>query len=479
MAFIDLHQHPSLKPMGKSFDYSPPGVNSPSRRQKNSIWNYDPPTPADKLFNIISTLTKFRQADMSTLSYGGASVVFVSLYPLEKGFVLGKPGTGLAGDLLKDLIMGLGRNRINHLQNMPDYFTDLEMAYNYYRQLDGKIMSIEGEKCRYKIVSSFGEIDLNVKDGIKTINVILTIEGAAVFNSGLQLMGKSLDKNEFLENLDKVKNWDHRLFFIGLAHHFYNELCGHARSLHGIAEWASNQEEGLGTGFTPFGIEVLHKLLDNTEGKRVLIDIKHLSVNSRKEYYEILKNEYSSENIPIIVSHGAVNGLRSADEKVADNQHTAGKLQLDDINIFDDEIVRIAKSGGLLGIQLDERRVCSHAELKKAGIRLSTRNMLFYRSRLLWNQIQHIAETLDREGLFAWGIQAVGSDFDGLINPLNGFWTAEQMPLLDSYLEKHAYNYLNSPLAEKLNYFNRIKPDEIMERFMFENAYEFLRLNFW
>jgi len=51
------------------------------------------------------------------------------------------------------------------------------------------------------------------------------------------------------------------------------------------------------------------------------------------------------------------------------------------------------------------------------------------------------------------------------------------MPLLDSYLEKHAYNYLSSPLAEKLNYFNRINPDEIVERFMFDNAYGFLSLN--
>jgi hypothetical protein len=60
---------------------------------------------------------------------------------------------------------------------------------------------------------------------------------------------------------------------------------------------------------------------------------------------------------------------------------------------------------------------------------------------------------------------------------LNGFWTAEQMPLLDSYLEKHAYNYLSSPLADKLNHFNKINPDEIVERFMFDNAYGFIRKN--
>ena len=478
MAYIDLHAHPSLKPMGKSFDYSPPGVNSPQRSRKNSIWYYDPPGPSDKLLNIISTLTKFRQADMSTLCYGDSSVTFVSLYPLEKGFVMGKPGTGFAGDLLKDFIMGLGKKRINHLQEMPEYFADLEMAYNFYRQLEGRVFRIKGMKCRYKIVSSIDEIDIDPGSDIKTLNLILTIEGANVFNSGLQLAGRPIDENEFLGNIDKVRKWDHRLFFMGMAHHFYNELCGHSRSLHGIAEWSSNQEEGLDTGFTPFGIKVLHKLLDNSEGKRILIDTKHMSVASRKQYYRILDNEYATENIPVIVSHSAVNGLRSADEQVVDNQHTKGKLQPDDINVFDDEIIRISNSGGLIGLQLDERRAGSESEVRNSGPNLSTRRMLFKKSGLLWNQIQHIAETLDREDLFAWGIQAVGSDFDGLINPLNGFWTAEQMPLLDSYLEKHAYNFINSPQAEKLNSFNRIKPDEIIERFMFQNAWEFMRINF-
>ena len=104
--------------------------------------------------------------------------------------------------------------------------------------------------------------------------------------------------------------------------------------------------------------------------------------------------------------------------------------------------------------------------------------MLFFRSRLLWNQIQHIAETLDRQGLFGWGIQSIGSDFDGLIDPLNGFWGAEEMDLLDSYLEKHAYNYLSSSLSDGLKPFNRIKASEIVERFMHDNAFEFMRKNF-
>jgi microsomal dipeptidase-like Zn-dependent dipeptidase len=475
--FIDLHCHPAMKPFGKSFN-SDKGINNTYRRAANSIWHYDPPTLFDKALNIAMSLTKFTQADFSTLAYGGTHVVFVSLYPPEKGWVIDRLGTDAQPDSLKNLVMGVGQKRIDHLQRMPDYFTDLEREYNFYKQLDGQIMKIEGEKCRYRMISGFSEIEQEPRSDISTIYVVLTIEGANVFNTGLKAMGRITNEAEVLSNIDKVKKWDKRLFFMGLTHHFYNEICGHAKSLSSLSKISADQSEGLDTGFTALGRKVLKKLLATDNGKRVLIDVKHMSVQSRNEYYDILKNEYAGQNIPIIVSHGAVNGWRSAKEKIIDNQQTYGKFQEEDINFFDDEIVKVAASGGIFGIQLDERRVGSKSEIKKTGGNMNRRDMLFYKSRLIWNQIQHIAETLDKQNLFGWGIQSIGSDFDGMINPLNGYWTAEQMDLLESNLEKHAFNYLKSPMAVNLKPFNRINPSEVVDRFMHDNAFDFLRRNF-
>jgi microsomal dipeptidase-like Zn-dependent dipeptidase len=475
--FIDLHCHPAMKPFGKSFKTNK-GENNTNRRTPNSIWHYDPPTVIDKALNIAVSLTKFTQADFATLAYGGTHVVIISLYPPEKGWVLDKLGNSLPADSLKNLVMGVGQDRIDYLQRMPDYFTDLEMEYDFYRQLDGKEMNIEGEKCRYRIVSGFDEIEQDKGNGIKTIYVILTIEGANVFNTGLKAMGRKTIETEVLKNIDKVKKWDKRLFFMGLTHHFYNEICGHATSLTSLSKISADQSEGLNTGFTDLGRKVLRRLLDKSNGRRILIDVKHMSVLARNQYYEILKNEYAIENIPLIVSHGAVNGFRSAQARVIDNQNTYGKFQEEDINFFDDEIIKVALSGGIFGIQLDERRVGSKTELKKTKGNMNRRDMLFYKSRLIWNQIQHIAETLDKTNLYAWGIQSVGSDFDGMINPINGYWTAEQMPLLESNLEKHAFNYFNSPLAANLKPFNKVNPGEVIDRFMHDNAYGFIQRNF-
>ncbi len=475
--FIDLHIHPAMKPLGKSFN-SQPGTNHPNKNRINSLWYADPPTPSDKLANITLSLTKFRQSDFTALVKGGAHIVFVSLCGLEKGFVMNKLGTGLLGDITGNLVTGLGKKRIDHIQKMTDYFTDLEMEYNFYKQLNGHKVKINGDWHKYKIVSNFGEINDQLDSGIKTIFVILTIEGTNVFNSGLQMMGKTVNPTEVLANIDKVKQWDNKLFFIGMTHHFNNEMVGHAPSLHGIAKAMCDQSDGINEGFNNLGWQVLKNLLDNTNGRRVLIDLKHMSIKARNEYYNFLENEYPNEIIPLLVSHGAVNGLRSHRERVQDDFFNHNKFQSDEINFFDDELVRISKSGGLFGIQFDERRVGSELELKKTGPNLNRRKMLFHKSKLIWNQIQHIAEVLNRNDQYAWGIQCIGSDYDGMVNPLNGFWTAKEMPLFDSYLEKHAYNFIASDQSDNLKNYNKIKAADIVERFMHSNAYEFLKRNF-
>ena len=100
---------------------------------------------------------------------------------------------------------------------------------------------------------------------------------------------------------------------------------------------------------------------------------------------------------------------------------------------------------------------------------------MHYRSELMWNQVQHIAELLDRDGMFAWANMAIGSDFDGIIDPLNSFWTTEEMPYLADYLERHAHNYMEGRGKTVLKPFNQLQPHEIIARIFRDNALEFFR----
>ena len=192
----------------------------------------------------------------------------------------------------------------------------------------------------------------------------------------------------------------------------------------------------------------------------------------------ILNEEYTQENIPIVVSHGAANGLRSMDEPVADIKETAHKLLAEDINFYDNEIVAIARSQGIFALQLDERRIASNATLKHIRHSIFMNKIRHYRSELMWNQIHHIVELLNSHDLFAWDCIAIGSDFDGVINPLNGFLTQETIPSLQEYVERHAYNYMQGRGKQVLKSFNQIDADEIVSRVFRMNGWEFIRKHF-
>jgi len=478
-SYIDFHCHPSLKPFGKSFNKKPVGIHSSRRNSRNSIWRYDPPSLFDKLLNMLTGLTKYSQANFTSLAKGGVSVVCVSLYPLEKWFVRNKIKNELIADLAANFALGVGDKRIDHIQGIKDYFKDLEMQYDFYKQLDGKVIRLPEGKFVYKLVKNYDEI-VRIQeqdaqnDNINAICVILSIEGMHVLNTGLRA---PVDEAEVLRNLDAIIGWEHRPFFVTLAHHFWNHLCGHASSLTGIVKKKADQSEGLNTGFTALGRQVVERLLETTHDQRILIDIKHMSPLSRNEYYQMLASGNAPfNNVPIVISHGACNGLKSSSDRVMGRPETAKKLNAVDINFFDDEIIKLAKSGGIFGLQLDERRIASKQTLKDIKHSLKRSKIMHYRSELLWNQIQHIVELLDAEGLFAWDIMAIGSDFDGIIDSLNGFWTSEELPFLADFLERHAFNYMNDHNLQLAA--NILEADEIVSRIMTDNGTNFLKKHF-
>ncbi len=476
--YIDFHCHPSLKPYGKSFNVRPVGQNSGDRRRKRSIWHYDPPSVFDKALHYLSRLTKFSQSNFTALTLGGVDIVCVSLYPLEKWFIRNKLDNEVILDLASNFALGVGSKRIDHIQGFEEYFGDLVMEYEYYRQLDGKEFRIGGNRVRYKLVRSYEEMEELRREErssrIRTIAVIISIEGLHVLNTGLR---KEPDEIQVLDNLRKIKSWEYPPFFVTIAHHFWNHLCGHAPSLTGVITKFTSQEEGLDSGFTPLGWQVLERMLDPSVGKRILPDIKHMSARSREEYYSFLeKPEWKEQGIPLIISHGACNGLRSFSDPVPAHPATASSLNPVSINFYDEELIRLARSGGIIGLQLDERRIAGKETLRKTKKSVLRHKIMHYRSELLWNQVRHILTVLDAEGIFAWDCMAIGSDFDGIIDSLNGFWTAEELPYLADFLERHAYNYMKD-IRLKLPV-NQIGADEIVQRIFSTNGQRFLSRHF-
>ncbi|MDN3723511.1 membrane dipeptidase [Aequorivita sp. SDUM287046] len=480
--YVDIHCHPSLKPFSKSFKYQPTKQNALDPNRKNSIWHYSPPNFLEKLVNRLVTLTKFTQTDITALARAKSNVVIVSLYPFEKHF-FGKEIIGIKGvtDVMVNLAASISQARMDYIRSSTDYFLDLMDEYQYYQQLDNLVQTIDGKTFTYRLVRNFQDIENNFSqetESKKIINIILSIEGGHSFNTGLHMDKDMASRTEVIGNIKAIKNWEHRPIFLTLAHHFYNELCGHAPSIT-MDMLKKNQERGMNSGITDLGLEAIELLLDNTDGKRIPIDVKHLSTASREAYYQLLDTKYASEKIPVVASHGACNGKHSIVHWDRTNfmDHRDWFCNID-INFYDTELIRIAKSDGLFGIQLDERRIGSDKAISESRMIFpNKRKQLNKKALLVWRQVQHIAEVLDKEGLFCWGIQCIGSDFDGIVNPINGLWTAENMKDLAEEMLNHAENYLSKNLI-LLNDFNRINAEDIVERVMHINAMEFIQRNY-
>lgn len=470
--FIDFHCHPALKPFGQSFSNNPVGRASADRGLKWSIWHRDPPNLFDKGMQAWAGICKFSQADCSTLSAGNSRIVCASLYPVERGFFRNKLGDNNRNEIANAYVTSVGRERVNAITRMRNYFEDLTREYDFYRQMSGKPMKIDGGEATYWLVNSWADIDRWRKEpgGDRTIFFIMTIEGLHALYADIDAPP---DKALLLKNLRAIKAWEHPPFFVTFAHHFNNYLCGHSKSLFDVMEKLCDQKEAILTGFTPLGKEVLREVLSRDNGRRIHIDIKHMSPLARKEYFAILATEYAGEQIPIIASHAAANGLRSMDEPITDNPALAPKLLAEGINFYDNEIIAIAKSGGIYGLQLDERRLASAAALKGVKHSADINLVRQYRSELLWNQVQYVAELLDKIGIGAWDCLAIGSDFDATIDPLNGFLTAAQLPDLQKHLEQHAANYM-AGAGKKLKPFNQIPAIQIVSRIFSDNGRRFL-----
>ena len=480
--YVDVHCHPSLKPFSKSFKYKPTKINDIDPNRKNSIWHYSPPNFLEKLVNRIVTLTKFTQTDLTALAKSKAKVVVVSLYPFEKHF-FGKEVIGIKGvtDVLVNLAASISQSRMDYIRSNNDYFADLIDEYNYYLQLHNKVENIDGVYYTYRLVQSYQDIEHNFSQETtskKIINIILSIEGGHSFNTGLDMNKDMASRSEVIANIKAIKNWKHRPIFITLAHHFYNELCGHARSI-SIGVLKKNQNRGLNTGLTELGLEAIDLLLDDSEKTRIPIDIKHLSTASRIAYYQLLDTKYANEKIPIVASHAGCNGRHSFAEfnRFGISDHEEWFCD-DDINFYDEEVIKIARSNGIFGIQLDQRRIASDkANNKSKVIFPNKRKQLNRKALLVWRQVQHIAEILDKENLFCWGIQCIGSDFDGIVDPINGLWTAENTKDLAEEMLNHAKEYMVAK-SNSLKDYNRISAEHIVERVMHENAMEFIKRNY-
>ncbi|MEL6836283.1 MAG: hypothetical protein AAFP77_25020 [Bacteroidota bacterium] len=498
----DIHLHCGLK--GFAADGYPD-------YEDFTIWDYYPPQEEalQKLNFALRAAVKetaiASQANLDACVEARLHIPFLALYPIERQMFdldpqrpfrrlfqfllrgeqhanLGAAVTGFPIEKIREAIA-----QVTERQNaVCDYYEEYlqERAY-LLRQSETR--SKQYPDYRFTIVTNYQDLQVSVANG-QTIAGLLTVEGAHAFGrypcytilrkEWEELTPKQVValRSSFLENVLKVKTEeDGRLapFFVTFCHHFNNLLAGHARSFSDKAPLALglnkpgmrhlfNQEPGLNRGFTPLGREVLDLMLDRKQGRRILIDTKHMSVATRKEFYTYIRNkrEFEGDQIPIVHSHAAISGWATLDQAASqqdnndlDKGHFFSRWQ---INLTNEDILETYDSDGLIGVVLHEGRMPGadfHKQVRKLRQRIERyrnddRRRLYVERelkdlylKLVWSTIFHMIKVVrDLRQEDGWKMIALGSDYDGLVDPINAF------PEVDSFqdLRQEMIHYLNA-----------------------------------
>jgi hypothetical protein len=489
--YADIHCHPSLHPYA---------FNVSAKKSNNNVWDYDPPKPRQRDSNY----PEFSQSDFTSLAKAGVKLIYASLYPIEQGWFKARYiNEGLITDSIAKIIARVPVKYINRVQSDDfNYFAALQDEYQYLKSGNGSHHQIDGQQWRYKLLRNHNEL-AQVMQEENTIGVINTIEGLQSLVSGNEnsINTNNISHIQSLQNIESVKNWDFPPFFITMAHHFYNGYCGHCRSLPRIANIFLDQSVGLNEPINEKGLEAIDCLLGINDfegnGRRILIDTKHMSIASRMQYYTKIKafnsGKADEDKIPIIVSHAGYSAHSSLESSIVRPDTESKKYAASEIfnnwsiNLSDEEIIELVQSRGMIGLNFDQRILSGFDvieeyddDFKKREIkRNDPRVREFWANQMLANifgivKAVKVSDKIEAsEKVKVWDTIALGSDFDGMINPVDAYVTTEDFSKLEKDFRK---------LMPKHNDFESLSMgldlDQIIHKIMFGNALEFAKVYF-
>ena len=212
-----------------------------------------------------------------------------------------------------------------------------------------------------------------------------------------------------------------------------------------------------------------------------------MNVVSREQFYALVL-EHNANNpddkIPIIASHVAYSGKSTFAQLTKSlpeaYNSSSGDFDEADINLCDDDIVKIFASEGIIGINLDQRILANKKVIEKSKqYENNLENLrLFWAKQIVKNIIGMAKPILNSSFLQnkerVWDTFAIGSDYDGFIDPINGFITDMELNELNHYLAQALSTdqfFLNNNFG--------LTAAELANKIMFENSKNFLIKHYW
>lgn len=496
MPYTDFHVHGNMKTFFSGYDVA----DKKNPWENVSVW-------VDDLLFRENNRILHSQASFQQLKDGDLGLAVMPLYSTERGFV--KAWLLRLIDLLTKKISGklfraIRSNKKTYWEQAQDYYQHLQRAATEKEYAGSE--NVNFTYCFEDIVPG-------------KMNIIISMEGAHSFLDTEEDVAIPSGIDKIIARIKKYKQrvpteGYPRIFILNLTHLTYAPFSNHAFGMKMITHKDFIPQ---GKGLSPAGLRVMDTIVGyDKDSYPILIDIKHMSLQARKEYYELRRTRYPK--IPVLASHAGCTGISWDNipdyiteirspwlnhrkcNVVSFRTKPKGLLPETEfnpwsINLYDEDIVEIFNSGGIIGLSLDQRIIgCGKVANEKMskeetyqGVK-PTRPLYYFNPfepkaiqdadlhfRHFCNTIFHIVKTGEKlrnpdVPFDPWKQIVIGSDFDGMIDAVDFCINATQYDNIKKYfVEKFA------ALAEEANIVLPNTPLAIAEDMLYNNGYAFLQ----
>lgn len=500
MPFFDFHVHVALKPQFADV------------AKRDSPW-----TKFAIGFSILDS-----QSSASNLIEGQVNLVGLVLHAPEQNMALELHRFLTRNDLLVKVVKFFTSKVFGRILTKVamERIVSIGTGKVYYDLITEELDNIETHttspdgKYKLKILQKkeeYQELDTN------TIYCFLVVEGVHCF-FGSEPVTTPAGEKQFFKNMTSFFD-KRRVFAVNIAHLQQNNICNHS---FGIKIFDNRLFYPLGSGLNQ---PIAGKVIDEIYTRNILVDIKHMSVKARDEFYE-LRRAKGYTKLPIICTHAGVTGVPRSqafhyvkrckwreEEKVFELEHMKRlgvlprtSFNLSSINLYDDDIAEILKGGGLIGISFD-RRIIGYTESYDPfdifdlefmsqpekehllGTRKSfpqdrpddyfqqdtldindQQNSVITDLRFFFNQVFHILLLADSLGMKTEAASCIclGSDFDGLVDTIDCCESASEMNNFYKMANEHLKQFADEAGIDLAGL------DDLLKRIFFKNGRDFL-----
>ncbi len=444
-----------------------------------------------ELTNAFEYVSRVNQSSLYDLIKGNVKISNQIITPTERQFMHSPFLTPGSSSKIFGCLSGLAYREEHFILNNVNYFA-VVLAHLAYLQEELEFgYHKNGHTYYYDLIRSKNDIQEILKDPTK-VGLMISIGGGHALGNYLHIEQGQVATEEYqnivLTNIDKLKGvtpideasktyLDIPIFSINFGNYFEDGICGKTSRFSAYEEEAFKRPTTIDGDITALGQAAVHSLLDNTKGRRILIDIGGMSLRSRLWYHKYVKDQrYRKDTLPIIMTGVGISGLSYKDNawgKTDRNQ----LLSHQTTNMCRQDLLAVLQSQGLIGISLDKDKlmgkkfqerfdetVPNSADRRRIAIEAIVANIC---------KAIHMSNSIE-----AWDMISISSQFDTHSRHMDVYNCSNEM----INLYRDLLTFFENPrditgvytVKDIENFMYNFTPLEIVDKIMYKNALNFI-----